>query len=361
MTRGERDLRAQQVAAGALQFIQRPGLGHGQQAERGVKRASPVLACAAASARCARRAGSSVSPAERSRNAAAAARPPRRCARPAELLKFGRQPSSSGPGAAWARCQARRSGSATGSVASASAPCSSCPRLEPMPTGRPPSAPADAGTARGRRTPPAPPPPPASPPRHRSRAARPPATPAPDRRSDQPPPAAPAAGSRTGKRLQLPPKALLDPPGERHRACPSPNPPVQLRRRQPARQLQQRQRITGAYRRSIRSRTRASSGPVSPVSTDSSSSRASSSGRPSTTSCGSPATSPSPRDACREHQAHRVGRQPPGREPERLRQARSSHCWSSTMQISGRSPAASDSNPSTARPTLNRSGTGVRR
>jgi hypothetical protein len=43
MTRGERDLRAQQVAAGALQFIQRPGLCHGQQAERGVKRASLVL------------------------------------------------------------------------------------------------------------------------------------------------------------------------------------------------------------------------------------------------------------------------------------------------------------------------------
>ena len=42
MTQGERDLRAQQVAAGPLQFIQRPGLGRGQQAERGVRRASPV-------------------------------------------------------------------------------------------------------------------------------------------------------------------------------------------------------------------------------------------------------------------------------------------------------------------------------
>src|SRR5205807_3415176 len=65
----------------------------------------------------------------------------------------------------------------------------------PMPTGRPPSAPADAGTAPARRTLPAPPPPPAPPPRRRSRAAQPPATQAPDRRTDRPPPAAPAAGS----------------------------------------------------------------------------------------------------------------------------------------------------------------------
>ena len=43
MTRGERDLRAQQVAAGTLQFVQRPGLRHGQQAERGVRCASLVL------------------------------------------------------------------------------------------------------------------------------------------------------------------------------------------------------------------------------------------------------------------------------------------------------------------------------
>ena len=34
--------------------------------------------------------------------------------------------SSSGPAAAWARCQARRSGSACGSVTSASAACSCC-------------------------------------------------------------------------------------------------------------------------------------------------------------------------------------------------------------------------------------------
>jgi hypothetical protein len=43
MTRGERDLRAEQVAAGTLQFVKRPGLCNGQQAERGVKRAGAVL------------------------------------------------------------------------------------------------------------------------------------------------------------------------------------------------------------------------------------------------------------------------------------------------------------------------------
>jgi hypothetical protein len=43
MTRGERDLRAQQVTAGTLQFIQRPGQCHGQQAERGIRCASLVL------------------------------------------------------------------------------------------------------------------------------------------------------------------------------------------------------------------------------------------------------------------------------------------------------------------------------
>ena len=80
--------------------------------------------CAAASARCARRDGSGVSAAARSRKAAAAARPPRAWARPAArsssrgdvLVGAGRRP---------ARCQARRSGSTSASVASASARCTS--------------------------------------------------------------------------------------------------------------------------------------------------------------------------------------------------------------------------------------------
>ena len=83
------------------------------------------LACAAASARAPRRAGSGVSSAARSRNAAAAASPPRACARSAERSSSAAT-SSSGPDAACARCQARRSGSASGSVASASARCTSC-------------------------------------------------------------------------------------------------------------------------------------------------------------------------------------------------------------------------------------------
>ena len=78
------------------------------------------LACAAASARSARRAGSTVSATARCRNAAAAATPPRACARPAERSSSAAT-SSSGPGVAWARCQARRSGSVSGSVASARA------------------------------------------------------------------------------------------------------------------------------------------------------------------------------------------------------------------------------------------------
>ena len=62
------------------------------------------------------------------RNAAAAARPPRSCARTADRSRSAAT-SSSGSGAAWARCQARRSGSAAGSVASASAAWTLLPHL----------------------------------------------------------------------------------------------------------------------------------------------------------------------------------------------------------------------------------------
>ncbi len=62
----------------------------------------------------------SVNPAARSRNTAAAARPPRRWARPADRSSSAAT-SSSEPRVAWARCQARRSGSACASVTSASA------------------------------------------------------------------------------------------------------------------------------------------------------------------------------------------------------------------------------------------------
>ena len=78
------------------------------------------LAFAAASARDPRRTGSGVSSVARSRYAAAAATPPRSCTRSAEHSSSAAT-ASSGPAAAWARCQARRSGSESGAVTSARA------------------------------------------------------------------------------------------------------------------------------------------------------------------------------------------------------------------------------------------------
>ena len=80
------------------------------------------LAWAAASARSPRSSGSSVSATERCRNAAAAASPPRAWARLADRSSSAAT-RSLGPGVARARCQTRRSGSVSGSVASASARC----------------------------------------------------------------------------------------------------------------------------------------------------------------------------------------------------------------------------------------------
>ena len=80
------------------------------------------LASAAASARPAWSVGSGVSAVARSRSAAAAARPPRLCARPAERSSSAAT-ASSGPAAASARCQARRSAASSGSLTSASASC----------------------------------------------------------------------------------------------------------------------------------------------------------------------------------------------------------------------------------------------
>ena len=108
-----------------MQFIQRPGLCRGQQAERGVRCASLVLGLRrgqrplGAARRVERQPGGPLQERGRRREAAAALGPA--CA----LLKFGGD-FLIRAGAASARCQARRSGSAAGSVASASAPCSSC-------------------------------------------------------------------------------------------------------------------------------------------------------------------------------------------------------------------------------------------
>ena len=79
-----------------------------------------TLACAAPSARSLRRDGSSVNSTERCRKAAAAAMPPRAWARAADRSSSAAT-SSLERGVPLARCQARRSGSVSGSVASASA------------------------------------------------------------------------------------------------------------------------------------------------------------------------------------------------------------------------------------------------
>ena len=71
---------------------------------------------------------------QRWRNAAAAASPPRACARPADRSSSAAT-SSLGPGVARARCQARRSGSVSGSVASARARCTRW-RSSSAPSGR---------------------------------------------------------------------------------------------------------------------------------------------------------------------------------------------------------------------------------
>ena len=120
-SRGEGELRAQPLQPGALQLVERPSSRQPPAASEPPSGApASCLACAAVSSRWARRAGSGVSLAARSRNAAAAARPPRARARSAERSSSAAT-SSSGASVAWARCQARRSGSSSGSVAAARA------------------------------------------------------------------------------------------------------------------------------------------------------------------------------------------------------------------------------------------------
>ena len=74
---GKLDLTAQQVHLGALELVQRSGLCDGDQSECRVERAGLVLGLCRGERSLARRAGSGVSAAARSRNAAAAANPPR--------------------------------------------------------------------------------------------------------------------------------------------------------------------------------------------------------------------------------------------------------------------------------------------
>src|SRR5262249_16552800 len=179
------------------------------------------------------------SAAARARKEAAAAGPPRACARPAERSSSPAT-SSSGPSAAWARCQARRSGSDSGSVASASARCAlrrSCGEAARYTAER------TSGWRKVTRSPilsspsasppPAPPPPPPRPPPHQhGRASGP-------RRRDQ---HRPVGGCRESP--EPPPEAVFDPPRQPRHVHPEAEPGGQLGDRQPPRQLQQRQRVT---------------------------------------------------------------------------------------------------------------------
>ena len=105
---GVGELGVQQLHAGAAQLVELVDLGGRQQFLRRIEPPGLEHACAAASARSTRRAGSRVSATERRRNAAAAANPPRACARPADRSSSAAT-CSSGPAAAAARCHARRS------------------------------------------------------------------------------------------------------------------------------------------------------------------------------------------------------------------------------------------------------------
>ena len=307
-----------------------------------------TLACAAASAREARCAGSSVSIVARSRNAAAAASPPRARARPAERSSSAAT-SSSGPGEACARCQARRSGSSCGSVTSAKARCisclwwikaeryaaertSGCRNRTPVPNSARPASTAGAAASAPIPT--------------RSAA----------RHTSERSPVGSAAASSSSRRVwsgsasirctkfssMLPASGTA--PGR-------PNPPARSACVSPRGSSS---KANGLPRVSdtIRSRTRSSIGPGS---TESSRARASVCRRPPTASSGNPARSPlTTRDA-----NTRPTDSAPRRRATKARtcaEARSSHWWSSTRHTSGRSSATSDSRLRTARPTRNRSG-----
>ena len=114
---GEREARTKPLQPGTPKVVELTHLRGRQQLVGRVSGApTPSSASAAAMARMLRRAGSGVSSAARSRNAAAAAAPSRVRARSAER-SISAATVSSGHGAAWARCHARRSGSASASVA----------------------------------------------------------------------------------------------------------------------------------------------------------------------------------------------------------------------------------------------------
>ena len=137
---------------------------------------------------------------------------------------------------------------------------------------------------------------------------------------------------RVGQRLEPPEEALLDPAGKRRsRRAARTRPPAPLG--QPARQFQQRQRVSVASAM-IRSRTRGSSGPVAPRPAAPARHRprspsTSSSGSPARSSLGSRAANTSPTGSASSRRATN---------PSACAEARSSHCSSSITQTSGSSP-----------------------
>jgi hypothetical protein len=316
MTRGERDLRAQQVAAGPLQFVQRPGLCHGQQAERGVRCARPVLGLRrgqrplGAPRRVQRQPGGPLQERGRRRQTTAALGPA--CA----MLKFGGNVLiGAGRGLGTVPGPPVRIDSRVGGLGQRAVQL--LPRLERC---RP------VGRRADQRMPEPHPRAELRQPRLRRRPRRPGA----DREPPGRPPHQHRVAGRIGRRqlqqppglrwqgLQLPPEALLDPPVQRYRAA-DPEPARQLRRREPPRQLQQRQRVPARF----------GDDPVPDP-------RVQRSGQP-----GQHRLQQLPRivlgqalhhqlwqpghvlarDPRREHQAHRVRSQPPRREPQRLRRS----------------------------------------
>ena len=344
--RGERDLaRAAARPGRAASSSSGPASRCGQQPERGVERAGLEVGLRrgqrALGARG--RVGASARPRAR-RNAAAAASPPRACARPAERSSSAAT-SSSGPAAACARCQARRSGSSSGSVdlgqRAVHAPALASRRrsvdrrahermAEPDPRADVEQPGSRRGLERRARDPE---------PRRRR------ATPAAGRRRARPPrPAAAAASPRAAPRAAAGSSPRSGPTAAA--ASGSPNPPASCAAENPRGSSSS---ASGLPRVSatIRSRTRSSSRPGTTVA---SSARASSSARPCERAApaGRRARAPSLGSRTANTIATDSASSRRATNPRTWREAPSSHWASSTKQSSGCSSATSASRLSAA-------------
>ena len=312
--RGERDLARSSSTWARCELVQRPRLRQRQQAERRVGRAGLVLGlrrgerALGPARRIGRQLGGAFEECRRRRQAAARLRPPGRRSSSAAT-------SSSGPAAACARCQARRSGSTSGSVDLRQRPVHLPPLAAATRPGRPPSAPAGAGTAPGADLEQ-----PGGDAGSRGRVGRCPSRSAARHTSTGSPTGSAAAtsssrrvsaGSASSRRRKLSSIRL----GQRLRAR-QPEAARELGGRQPARQLQQRQRVAARLRddpvaHPLVERARDRRVAAAPAR------RASR--RPPTASSGRPANSCSSGSRAREHQRHRLGRQPARDEGQGLR------------------------------------------